>query len=423
MKIKKSIFTLGLALSLAATSVVSPLGSQLSGSITAEAASKSISISTVAELKDFAAKVNAGNTYKGYTITLKKDLKFDGTPDNFTPIGSNSDGFQGTFNGNNHTISGIDSSGLFYDVNGGTVKNLYVENCTFTADSGLLGGIARTLKDGTINNCHVIKCTLTQKNINMSRTGGIAGTVVGGTIVNCSNASTITETGDGDNIRCGGIAGWVWNGGEINNSCNVGKINSAQAGGIAGLIEDSKVQNSFNAGNVTFGIAKETNLNTTLYQCYSVKGANDFQVKIPKGTTKDCATYTDLYMKSDDFQKKLNKNSVKSSWRKWEFRTSVSSYPLPAKALSKQTLTLKVSSKTYKVSQVKSSKQTFSIGGSAKTSVSYKVLDGKDYISVTSKGKVTVKKYTPKGTYRIQVTAKETGKYKKVTKTVNVSVK
>ncbi|MBR1741129.1 MAG: hypothetical protein IJ733_04525, partial [Lachnospiraceae bacterium] len=94
----------------------------------------------------------------------------------------------------------------------------------------------------------------------------------------------------------------------------------------------------------------------------------------------------------------------------------------PAEA-EEQTISLKVSKKTYTADQFRTGKKTFKIGASAKTALTYKVTSGSKYVSVNQSGLVTIKRWTPKGTYKISVTAKATEEYKKATKTVTVNIK
>ena len=105
-------------------------------------------ISTAAELAGLAQLVNEGNTFDGNTIKLTQDITLnenvltesgelsdDGS--NFkqwTAIGTLDESFQGSFDGQNHTISGIyinnnsDYQGLFgyVDGEGATIQNLSV---------------------------------------------------------------------------------------------------------------------------------------------------------------------------------------------------------------------------------------------------------------------------------------------------------
>lgn len=67
-----------------------------------------LTISSERELLEFSRSVNTGNSYKGKLIKLTKDIKVDGTVNKFTPIGNDyENAFEGTFDGEGHTISGI----------------------------------------------------------------------------------------------------------------------------------------------------------------------------------------------------------------------------------------------------------------------------------------------------------------------------
>ena len=99
--------------------------------LTAAAESADVTIATAAELRQFAADVNNGNTYEGKTVTLTADVALGGENSPWTQIGKDSAPFKGTFDGGYHIVSGLyiasgSSVGLFGDVNGGTVKNLVV---------------------------------------------------------------------------------------------------------------------------------------------------------------------------------------------------------------------------------------------------------------------------------------------------------
>ena len=68
-------------------------------------------INTLSDLQNFRDRVNGLNGYtasnfSGQTITLAADIDLS-TVDNWTPIGNLDYRFNGTFNGNNHTISNM----------------------------------------------------------------------------------------------------------------------------------------------------------------------------------------------------------------------------------------------------------------------------------------------------------------------------
>ena len=92
-------------------------------------------IKTAEELAAFAETVNSGNTFSGKTVTLTADIDLGYQA--WTPIGNSSSKFQGTFDGNGHTISNLNVSkpntsyvGLFGYTTNGLIKNLTVNNAT-----------------------------------------------------------------------------------------------------------------------------------------------------------------------------------------------------------------------------------------------------------------------------------------------------
>ena len=92
-----------------------------------------------------------------------------------------------------------------------------------------------------------------------------------------------------------------------------------------------------------------------------------------------------------------------------------------------QDITVKTTSKDYKVSSLKKAKKTFKIGAKAKGDITYSVTskDAKKRVTVSKDGVVTVKKNTPKGTYKVKVKIKAAaeGIYKAANKTVTIKVK
>ena len=124
----------------------------------------------------------------------------------------------GTFDGNNHTISGTLTGntqaefGLFNNISG-TVCNLTMDvDMTVTGNSAQIyvGSIAGSLMGGTIENC------TNNGNINasdttgeyMNYTGGIVGEALGGSIEGCTNTGSVTG-GKGGEVLVGGIAGFA----------------------------------------------------------------------------------------------------------------------------------------------------------------------------------------------------------------------
>ncbi|MCL2846013.1 MAG: formylglycine-generating enzyme family protein [Chitinivibrionia bacterium] len=95
-----------------------------------------ISIATAADLRELATRVNGGTNFSGRTITLSGNIDLSGTPE-WVPIGNTETrAFQGTFDGNGRTISGIVINNVNTDGNlgflgiignNGVVRNLSVD--------------------------------------------------------------------------------------------------------------------------------------------------------------------------------------------------------------------------------------------------------------------------------------------------------
>lgn len=190
-----------------------------------------ITIHNTEEMTLLAQNVNGGNTYSGYTFLLARDLVYDiNTANRYTPIGnSNSKYFAGTFDGQNHTISGINLNGsgrqgLFGSVSGGTIKNLKLTSSTINCTSNsYAGGIIACVDNDngvTIENCHVSE-SVTIKSENSS--GGIVGKTDKGdiSITGCSSGAKVS-TGS-SNACVGGIIGQCGN----ENGSSITKVNIA----------------------------------------------------------------------------------------------------------------------------------------------------------------------------------------------------
>ena len=227
-------------------------------------------IKTLAELKTFRDRVNNGTTYKGNTITQIADINIGGSSaGNWTPIGTNSHRFAGTYNGNNHTISNlyikhssgnVGDRGLFGNTETGSViKNLKMTNANVYSNSeaiGILVGYNRS----NISSITISSGTLTS----YWRGGGICGYNAGGTITSCSNNAKITYIGP---LTNGKYNGWSMGGivgdqgsGTIDKCINTGAIYGTHgAGGILGG-GHGIVQNSVNKGSITCTeVSKEDN--------------------------------------------------------------------------------------------------------------------------------------------------------------------
>ena len=169
-------------------------------------------VTTAEGLKAVADIANSDNL--GINITLTADITLTGE---WTPIGTAwNNSYTGTFNGGGHTISGLtvkgsdEYAGLFGCIgDGGTVKNVKLENVQITSDDqyAYVGGVAGYSR-GNIENCSVSGSVSGNSNSNGTSNcvGGVVGQQYGGTITECSSSAIV----DGTN-EVGGVAGQTAN--------------------------------------------------------------------------------------------------------------------------------------------------------------------------------------------------------------------
>lgn len=246
-------------------------------------AAATLSISNEEELLEFRDRVDGGYNYSGYVVTLENDIELTSS---WNPIGAYSStdkkAFAGIFDGQGHTISGIDlytTDGGFYAlfayVQGtegarASIKNVIVDG-TFldtnesTSSRHSAGGLAGIVGRGDyvdIENC-ANKASLTGS-------GCVAGIVSylgyeGSTVTACHNYGTIsctakdTDTGRMGGRYAGGIIAYLIVNNQISSCYNTGDIvSTAYAGGIVGMWYPSTsvdepvlVENCYNTGTIS----------------------------------------------------------------------------------------------------------------------------------------------------------------------------
>lgn len=164
----------------------------------------------------------------------------------WTPIGTADKPFSGNFDGNGHTISGLNYSGeyagLFGYMNNGTISNIKLADSSF-ANGTASGGICAVNNGGTIENCAVD---------NVAVSGGTAGGICGqnsGTITDCFFSGNVSSDG-----KSGGICG--------SNSGTIKSTVSLYAGTAVGENTNGDIENCFYnsdiAGRQKFGSGLET---------------------------------------------------------------------------------------------------------------------------------------------------------------------
>jgi len=254
-----------------------------------------ITITTPAELARLAyLVVNNLDDGNGKTYLLANDL--DMSEFKWTPIGNNSRHFFGTFDGQGYTISGINVSsddvytGLFGNIENGTVKNLKLANSQIVAHHyfvSYVGGITGTLQQGTIENCYV-NSDVTLKvegNEYQGTCGGIAGEISIGTIKGCYSAASITKSDDATYQCVGGIVGWA-GGSQLNSKTSTLTMNVSQASIDQGTSNSDK--RAYVCGNANYVVA------THNYYIATGTSNHEGDVKAFAVTVSPDATLTDL---------------------------------------------------------------------------------------------------------------------------------
>ena len=220
----------------------------LLGTIPVSAASaQEIVIDSKEDWMAFAENARTDAYSAGLTVTLAADIDLTGEKAVSVPI------FCGTFQGNNHTISGVkfttdaDHQGLFRVVaKEGKILNLQVEAVLEETDKVSQSGVVVGVNHGLVEGCKASGSLSAYTDI-----GGIAGiNEETGVIRNSSSSATVQGT-----YKIGGIAGT--NLGTIENCKNKGTINalpvnlSTDIGGIAGQNKDT-ILSCTNNGSVGY---------------------------------------------------------------------------------------------------------------------------------------------------------------------------
>ena len=184
-------------------------------------------ISTPEELAYLSSQVNSGNLItEGVIFRLTNDL--DMSNRYFTPIGTQTNPFKGTFEGNNYSIknltisSSIDDTisniGLFgytqnANINGVSIVNNYYED-NEKSEITIIGGVIAVMDGGRLSNSFVenTNSTYTNFNRNNSKTilGGLVGQIKGLSIIDITYANyvmTLNETTEISNV--GSFVGMV----------------------------------------------------------------------------------------------------------------------------------------------------------------------------------------------------------------------
>ena len=274
-------------------------------------------ISTAAELAWFRDHVNENydNVKSSAKLTADIDLSdFCHAADDskieksWVPIGNSNNKYQGTFDGNNKTITNlyINASqlnvGLFGYTNEGTIKNLTFEYANVTNTNNYVGVlVGKAFWGSTLQN---IKISNTCQIKGGNYTGGIAG-YLDGNAYNCVNCATVqgikyigglcgyySRTGysmtacanygnvTASSLGVGGLVGY-FDSGTIQDCANYGDVKGTErVAGMAGSVNNGKIQNVFSYGNIS--VTNKTQ-NVGMAFGYSYFGATEGMVAYYSG--------------------------------------------------------------------------------------------------------------------------------------------
>ena len=252
-------------------------------------------IYSAADLLWFAQAVNDGQTDACAILCDNIDLSGIET---WTPIGSESTPYTGTFDGQGYTISGMtienaeSYSGLFGNVTG-TVKNFTVTgSITITGDEtvarvgGAVGSLGTASAGGTVSGVTSgVDITVSAGNDHI---GGVVGSMPENsspTVENCIYTGKITVTAAAGSVA--GIVGYIRTG-TIQNCANQGSISvdvggTGSVGGILGYCNNGGIyiRNCYNTGaisadgtdNVGAIVGQNKGTQATVSNCYYLTGS------------------------------------------------------------------------------------------------------------------------------------------------------
>ena len=159
--------------------------------------------------------------------------------------------FSGAFDGNGHTISNFNytgiSGGIFGWVEGAEIKNLRLIDPNIHAMLGgiRIGSLVGYLYDATVDNCHVVGGVVGGQVTGGFRVGGLVGENYYGTITDCSFKGSVSNASG-----LGGLVGW--NRGTIKNCYFSGDVSGEgqEVGGLVGFNTDT-INNCEASANVS----------------------------------------------------------------------------------------------------------------------------------------------------------------------------
>ena len=209
-----------------------------------DASEDSFTLTSAAQLAGLAKLVNGGTNFSGKTVSLDKDIDLAGHE--WTPIGKSGSTFQGTFDGQNHTISNLvvdqpykNDVGFFGYTTNGAVRNFTLENAAVTGYLDV-GAVAGTPYTSAYSNIRVTGAVQVE---GFAYVGGAFGKNV---YEDITNVDVLADEGSyvrADSVAyrtyVGGLVGFMGEGSITVQDCNV-EIDvtgsTCDVGGILGIL-------------------------------------------------------------------------------------------------------------------------------------------------------------------------------------------
>lgn len=316
-------------------------------------------ISDVSDFYSFANSVADGTNYSGATVYLDADIDLAGQT--IEPIGDSRRHFQGTFDGQGHTISNLtvssklNTAGLFGYSNGLAIRNVVMdESCSVVCSSNTSSNVG-----GIIGSCYGknigcdIKSVVSMASVTFKgflsessnvHLGGIVGYISSSNyesvVKNCAIFGPITQSGESNNSYIGSIVGSSYSYGlskkvYVQNCLNYGTIThngtttrNLYIGGIIGKSEMSDIKNCISVGKIIsnnytcvgtiIGYA-ESNLANVAHSFWT-SDVGDYNASRCGNPTID--NDSSLVELSSNFINKLNSYSANETFNKWLLNTN-----------------------------------------------------------------------------------------------------
>lgn len=214
----------------------------------------------------------------------------------WTPLGTDTEPFSGTFDGNGYTICNIKITGQYnyyglFGYNSGTIQNLGIEAITISSYVRMMGavysGSLAGYNKGTIVNCYAeavkVFQTVNPDGVAIGYAGGLVG-YNGGTIVSCYSSGTsvsITSTSwmSATYAYSGGLVGCNKDGTITNSYSAIKEVSGTYSGsnmahgsyvgGLVGVNQDGIITNCYRDSSQTF---KSTINSSTNYKSTNSEG-------------------------------------------------------------------------------------------------------------------------------------------------------